>query len=287
MFMLKAPSNNALSRTMQTHTEQLPWCVGGPWSHMGSMCLLLATSLQKIIYKKIYLPYLHLFKENIWRRASSFLSCLCADVQHIQEASDQEHMWYIWDLLDLLHTDHTNACIWSNIPQLHWISPTHMDCSCFGLGVLVQTTRNMLDLLKCVHLCTDQLYRAHSTGIIYLVDSTSTQMYTFPCDFWAIALAGMWYIRNPAQIFLCPYSRLNPSPHLWNPTHRLSLSIKTCYCLRYPQVEKCTVPVVALQYKLSTYMHERKQAEDGSAAVWRRFFYNAKWEAFFYLCWRD
>lgn len=32
-------------------------------------------------------------------------------------------------------------------------------------------------------------------------------------------------------------------------------------------------------------MHERKQAEDGSAAV-RSFFCKAKKEAFFYMCWR-
>lgn len=33
-------------------------------------------------------------------------------------------------------------------------------------------------------------------------------------------------------------------------------------------------------------MHERKQAEDGSAAVCS-FFYKAKKEAFFYMRWRD
>lgn len=157
--------------------------------------------------------YLHLFKENTWSRASSFLSCLCADIQHIQETSDREPMWYILDLLDILHMDHTNACIWSNTPQLHWISPVHMDHSCFGLAVLVQTTRNMLDLFQCIHLRTNQLYGAYSTGIILSLWTARVHKCTYLPGIFELLLA--WHVEswnNVWSSFLCP-----EKVHVWKP----------------------------------------------------------------------
>lgn len=72
------------------------------------------------------------------------------------------------------------------------------------------------------------------------------------------------------------------NPHLWNSRHRLSLSIRKCYCLRYLLVEKCTFPIVALPCKPNICMHGNKQAEDGSAAVCS-FLLQCKVKAFCYL----
>lgn len=145
-----------------------------------------------------------------------------------------------------------------------------MDHSCFGLAVLVQTTRNMLDLFKCVHLCRDQLHRAYSTGI-FLVDSKE-------CVHKCTRLLGifellLWLGCDILEVLdkcLKSFSMPRKSSRvktLWNSRHMLSPSIRKCYCLRYLQAEKRTFPVVALQYKPGTCMHESKQAEGGSAAV--------------------
>lgn len=102
--MLRPPSNSASSNTMQqTSTEPLS-CVGGPWSHTGSVSLLPAAVVQK---KIIYSTFL----EKISEEPPAFYLADVLIYKHIWETSDQEHMQHIWDLLDLLHMDHTNACM--------------------------------------------------------------------------------------------------------------------------------------------------------------------------------
>lgn len=58
-------------------------------------------------------------------------------------------------------------CIWTT--QMLAYDQMHPNCielilctnhSRFGLAALMQTTGNILDLFKCVGLCTDQLYRS-------------------------------------------------------------------------------------------------------------------------------
>jgi len=177
--------------------------------------------------------------------------------------------------------DVTNACVWSNTPQWHWVSPVHMDHSYFGLAVLVQTTRSILDLFKCVHLCTNQRYEAYWTGIMYSFWTVQVHKCThFPgifevllwleCDILEILDRCLKSFSMPRQS--SPVKNL----HICGTPDVLSLSTRRCYCFRYILVEKCAFPS-ALQYKPRTCMHESKQAEDGSAAVCRFFSsYNAK-----------